>query len=534
MKKVLSVFLILVTVFSLLRYALIANATASVEETIFSTATIGDDFADNRIMVVLSEEASKRRTAYSAVDFSEIGAVKAENLTAEMYDYLVQKQETGSQYDKERVENFKHVLCIELAKSGKENVIAAIKTLQSREDIIYAGPDFVVSKSATPEDPEIDQQWAISNINLNSAWNITTGLPTIRVGVLDTGIASMHEDLCDAYDQYYSVDFTGVGTEGYDYDGHGTRVAGIIGASGDNDTGVCGVCWNVKLVSIQVLDNEGSGFSSTVARGITYAAQNNIPIINLSLAWSGNLIANHYDVALNTIIASYPGLVVCAAGNDEANNDNVTNYPSNYTLSNIIVVGASTQNNEKMSASNYGATSVDVFAPGENIYTTIPTSDYAADHGTSFAAPFVSGIAALILSLHPNLSGAQLRDIIIHSVDVSTAFTGKCVSNGKVNAYKAVTSDLLHTYSTSQCSTSGHSCTHSSCDYVAPHDYDTISRYNTQKHKLTCSYCGHCIYELHQWNSMRTKCLKCGFNPEGSVVLGTGGSIFSSRLHLLE
>ncbi len=427
------------------------GATTDSEETTLSTATLEDDFADNRIIVLLSEAASKRRAAYSAVDFCELGSVKVENLTAEMYDYLAQKQKAGSKSAEERIENFKHVLCVELATAGKENVLAAIKTLEGRDDILYAGPDYVIRTAATPGDPELGNQWAVSNINLTNAWNITTGSSSVTVGVLDSGISASHEDLNGVVDTTLSRDFTGSGGATTDTFGHGTKVAGVIGAKGNNGRGISGVCWNVKLVSLKVIGNNGLGYSSYAYRAIGYATTNDIPILNLSVAWSEDQAGGRYNQVLDTIILNYPGLVVCSAGNDDNNNDVFGYYPSNSALSNVISVGASTQSNAKWvdpidsnKASNYGSWSVDVFAPGYNIQTTYSGNIYSPESGTSMAAPFVSGIAALLLSRNPNLTGAQMKNIIMNSVDVCPALNGLCVTNGRVNAYKAVTSNLLY------------------------------------------------------------------------------------------
>lgn len=230
-----------------------------------------------------------------------------------------------------------------------------------------------------------------------------------------------------------------------------------------------------------MIGDNGIGYSSDVIRAIRYAIDIDIPILNLSFGWSGDDIEERYDPALNTIIDAYPGLVVCCAGNENQNNNSLPHFPSNCSADNLIAVGASTQNNTKWADSNYGSWTVDVFAPGENIATTF-VNGIGSNDGTSLAAPFVSGIAALILSQHPSLSGAQLRDIIMDSADTYTALSGKCVTGGRVNAYKAVTSDLAHTY--------------------------VAHRYTYAKHKCECE-CGDYYYESHTWNDAETMCIEC-------------------------
>ena len=485
-KRFLSILCSLALVFSSFAYAPVVTAvnmaTEDSEAVKISTATIEDDFADNRILVVLNEDTSKRGTVYSTANFSEIKSASVENLTAGMHDYLAPKQKTGSG------ESFRNVLCIELSEPGKENVLNAIKTLEGREDILYVGPDYIIRAETMPSDTYVNRQWAISNIDLDDAWDITTGSSNVMVGILDTGIFYSNNDLTDACNHNLHRDFTGDGL--FDELGHGTQVAGVVGAKGNNGEEICGTCWNVKLVSLKVIGDDGLGYSSDVISAIRYATQIGIPILNLSFGWSGDDIEERYDLALNTAIDGYPGLVVCCAGNDNQNNNTSPHFPSNCSADNLIAVGASTSSNTKWANSNYGSWSVDLFAPGENIHTTFVNGVYS-NSGTSLAAPFVSGIAALILTQHPSLSGARLREVIMDSVDTFSAFNGKCVTGGRVNAYKAVTSDLAHTY--------------------------TVSRHNLMKHKYTCIDCGDCYYENHVWNTQGTACSICGFYPIGDL-----------------
>lgn len=271
--------------------------------------------------------------------------------------------------------------------------------------------------------------------------NYTTGSSNIRVGIIDTGISD-HEDLI------------GNVVEGYDFvnnnsvtndiiSSHGTMVAGIVGASGNNNVGISGINWNVSLVPLQVSNINGEINSAACVKAVEYATETYktnepIQILNFSIgsyeAWS----------ELEDAIRKYPGLFVCSTGNSGGNNDDAYHYPSFYgsslysnPISNIISVGRSDRNDTRPTNSNRGKNTIDLFAPGENIYTTNP-SGYIVNSGSSFAAPHVAGVAALILSKSPNLTTAQLKYAILNSVDKVDNLTDVCVTGGRLNAYKAL------------------------------------------------------------------------------------------------
>ena len=205
-----------------------------------------------------------------------------------------------------------------------------------------------------------------------------------------------------------------------DLSGHGTHVAGIIGAQGNNEIGISGVAWNIRLVSLRVFDSNGYGYLSDVKRAIDFATNENIPILN----YSGGSSSDHNGC--KKAIENYPGLFVCAAGNDNQDNDSHGYFPGNYNFDNLISVGAININgnrptslqwqvdeNGKPQGSNYGATTVDIFAPGDTIVSTVPTSVYSKGYvryeGTSMATPHVTGVAALMLSINPNLTPQQIK-----------------------------------------------------------------------------------------------------------------------------
>ena len=433
------------------------------EEKRYCNATLEDNFADNGVLIVLNKETSMSFKTYTPKDFAETGCKNVAELSKEysayakkQFDSKTIQMQNVSRMDvtlsngmKSEADEYRTILYLELAESGKENVLAAIKKLEERDDILSAEPDYICSVFATPNDPLLGNQWAINNIGLPSAWDITKGSSTVTVGVLDTGIEGTHPDLTNRINKSLCRDFTSgamvVVTNPTDLHGHGTHVAGIIGAQGNNGTGVAGTCWDVRMVSLRVFDAQGNGTISAQILAVDFARGQNIQILNLS--GGGEL----YSSALEQSIKSYNGLFVCAAGNDNRDNDGSKKiYPASLRLPNLISVGATNQSNAKavpgdpgwLGGSNYGAKTVDVFAPGTYILSTYKGGQYLYASGTSMAAPYVAGVAALLLTKNV-CSPSGLKDLIMNNVDTSNALKGLCVSGGKINAQKAVNANLF-------------------------------------------------------------------------------------------
>ena len=262
---------------------------------------------------------------------------------------------------------------------------------------------------------------------------MSKGSASVRVGIIDGGIDFTHPDLTANCNQALSANFTGDGKAASYYTGdHGTRVAGIIGAVGNNQIGIAGVCWNINMVSLRAINEAGEITPSAIGDAVNYAAKNSIFILNISL---GNCLYSEYD---KTAIDNYPGLLVCAAGNESANINVEHVYPACYNLSNMLVVGNSNRNDTMADDSNYGSRHVDLFAPGVGINSTDTSHGYSAASGTSFSTPLVTGVAALIKSYNPALTINQIRYCITQNVDKSSAFTNKCVTGGRLNAYNAL------------------------------------------------------------------------------------------------
>ncbi len=220
-------------------------------------------------------------------------------------------------------------------------------------------------------------------------------------------------------------------TDTSDTAGHGTHVAGIIAASANNGAGVAGIAPDATIRPIKVFTG-ATAYESDIAEGFTYAGQQGIPIVNASLGGNGT------SATIESAMATYPTtLFVVAAGNNGTNNDVQPVTPCVTSLANVLCVGASTMDDTKASFSNYGASTVDLFAPGESIASTYPSPAYKYLDGTSMASPYVAGTAALVASITP-LRGAALANQIKATVDHPAALIGLGVTGGRLNAARAV------------------------------------------------------------------------------------------------
>ncbi len=496
MTKLISLLTAFLLIIALASHSMAASAEteyldiyADSEVKVFSNPTLEDEFADDRILVVLSNDASLEFNDRTADDFSSIDCAKVRDLSRgcgqkikQQYDTLMaaalSRTAVPESVDAEQIGSFNQILCIELEQPGKDNVLAAIEELQRRDDVLYAAPDYVISLSATTNtatnDPNVSEQWALDAIQLSDAWDVTTGSPSVMVGILDTGIDAGHPDLDGRVDSHLSADFTlghiigeEVHTIPNDPMGHGTHVAGIIGAITNNGTGMAGACSGVTLVSLRIFDENGSGYSSNLALAIEYAESNNIPILNFSGRWNLEFTSHEslYNYALDEVIENYGGLFVCAAGNDYSNNDTIDIFPANCHYLHTITVGAGTPANTKAPFSNYGVNTVDIFAPGVDILSCYPTEmcingthdtinsvhediGYHTMSGTSMATPYVTAVAALMLSENPSLTPIQIKHRIMNNCDQYNTLSGYCISGGVVNAYKAVLNACFPTTAT--------------------------------------------------------------------------------------
>ena len=273
--------------------------------------------------------------------------------------------------------------------------------------------------------------------------------------VFDPGDRNLIDDDGNGYiDDFVGWDFYNDDNNPYDdylfnslFPGHGTHVAGIIAASGNNSLGIAGISWGASIMALKVFNGSGlhdQAASAAILEAIQYSIAMQVPISNNS--WGVDAGTTHFDSEALSDMISFAEennqLMVMAAGNtprfSEPNNDSIPVYPASYPHNNIISVAATDAYDSLASFSHFGQTSVDVCAPGLNIYSTIPGGGYDDRRGTSMAAPHVSGVAALLLSQCNTLTYAEIKDRILNNVDTLPQLNGKCVTGGRINAYKAL------------------------------------------------------------------------------------------------
>ena len=235
-------------------------------------------------------------------------------------------------------------------------------------------------------------------------------------------------------DDIHGIDTVNDDSDPMDDDGHGTHCAGTIGAVGDNGMGVAGVNWNVRIMALKFLSAAGSGASSNAMECLEYAVTMGAQITSNS--WGGGPYSAAMEAAIQD--AHDAGvLFVASAGNDGQDTDALPHFPSNYNVPNVISVGATDPTDGRVVtttwASNYGATTVDVGAPGYNILSAVPGQSYAYYSGTSMAAPHVAGAIGLVKSVHPDITVEGLKDLVINTADTKPELQGLWVSNGRLN-----------------------------------------------------------------------------------------------------
>ncbi len=328
-----------------------------------------------------------------------------------------------------------------LSNPSIEKANELLKTLNKDENIIYSEPTIIYKTFYEPNDPLYNKQWGLYVMYLNYAWNISKGNNT-KVCVIDTGIDFYHEDLSENFiEGYDEVD------DDYDIsppvasESHGTHVAGTILALMDNNRGISGVSPNSKLLGCRAFTNSG-GASSDISNCIIWCISKGARVINMSFGSSSEsqIIKEAIDSAYNKNI-----IMVAAAGN--SGNYGVS-YPAKYD--NVISVGALDKDGKKANFSNYGP-ELDFVAPGVEILSTVPyTNQYSFSQGTSMAAPHISGIVALILSINPNLSFNDVYNILkSSSIDIGSNGKDDYYGWGLVHAQRALLNTPQPTFSNS-------------------------------------------------------------------------------------
>jgi uncharacterized repeat protein (TIGR01451 family) len=370
---------------------------------------------------------------------------------------------------------------LRLVHVPRDGSIEPLEALRKRSDVIYAEPNYLRHPLKLPNDPRFSEMWGLKNtgqavdsgghpgkpgndIRAEQAWDVTTGSKSIVVGVVDQGFDVNHEDLKDnvwtnpgeipgngidddgngLVDDVNGWDFAHNDSTVFDYtpptyppadsytgdvDDHGTHVAGIIGASGNNGIGVVGVNWQVSLMSLKFITGE-SGSTGDLLKALSYARMMrqlwtssggtkgaNIRVLNNSYGGDG---FSQAELDAIRVLGDAGILFVVAAGNEGLDNDVFPEYPAGYLATNLISVAASGGGGPRASFSNYGSGTVNVTAPGEHILSTTPRNTYDFFSGTSMATPYVSGSAALVCAANPGISVQRLRSVLLYSGYVAT------------------------------------------------------------------------------------------------------------------
>lgn len=372
-------------------------------------------------------------------------------------------------------DKFSHLLNGKLArlslKSGAD-IEQAIKMISKHPAVKYAEPNYIVRAIGVPDDPSFVDLWGLHNtgqsgglagadIDAVLAWNTSTGDRNVVVGVIDTGVDYNHPDLqANMWVNPGEIAGNGIDDDGngviddihgynantntgdpMDGNGHGTHVSGTIGAKGNNGVGVVGVNWDVSIIGCQFLDANGSGTTAAAIACIDYMTNlklnHGVDVKATNNSWGGGGFSQALKDAIDS--ANDAGILfLAAAGNDAYDNDVTPSYPASYD-SNAIMAIASTDRNDNMSGfSQWGLTSVDMGAPGSAILSTVPDGGYDTYSGTSMATPHVTGTAALVWSLNPDLSAVEMKELLMASGDSNASLTGRTVAGTRLNVASAL------------------------------------------------------------------------------------------------
>jgi subtilisin family serine protease len=346
----------------------------------------------------------------------------------------------------------------------------------STPSILAFEPAIVLRASSLPNDPGFPSQWSLGNtalggygqigadIDATQAWDVTTGSRSVVVGVVDSGIDLDHPDLAaniwtnpgevagngldddhnGFVDDVHGWNFNARTNNVQDGYGHGTHVSGIIGAVGNNGQGIAGINWQVSIMPLRFQDNYGVGDTGGAIAALNYATMMRrdygINIVVTNNSWGGG---TGVSAMLQDAIRAQgeAGIMfVAAAGNSGVNCDVSPRYPACYDMPNTISVAATDRYDTLAGFSNYGATTVDLAAPGAGISSTRPNGTYGSMSGSSQAAPHVSGVVALLAAAKPGISVGQIRAAILGSVDPLPSLAGKTVTGGRLNAAAALAS----------------------------------------------------------------------------------------------
>ena len=352
------------------------------------------------------------------------------------------------------------------------NAINAINKSRAEDGVEFVEPNFIYQHSAITDDTYFSNGslWGMGNTssiygsNAATAWAAgKTGSRAVYIGIIDEGVMNTHEDIAGNFainpyevagngldddgngliDDVNGWDFAGNNNTIFDgaADDHGTHVAGTIGAIANNGKGVVGVNWYVSLLSAKFLGSRG-GTTANAIKAVDYFTDlknKGLNIVATNNSWGGGGFSQALQDAIERANTANV-LFIAAAGNSAINIDASASYPAAYPNANIIAVAALNSNGTIASYSNYGATKVDIGAPGTGIWSTIPksvkgkmTSAYASYNGTSMATPHVSGACALYASIHPGSTAAAIKNAILGSATPTSSLSGKTLTGGRLN-----------------------------------------------------------------------------------------------------
>ena len=387
---------------------------------------------------------------------------------------------THSRIGTKAIREFKVVKGLQRVKLPPGMTVSqALRIFSKVPDVLYAEPNYIVHVFETPNDPRFSELWGLHNtgqtggtpgadIRAPEAWDLTTGSTDVVVAVIDTGINYVHPDLaanmfrnaadCNNdgidddgngfVDDCYGVNVYSTNHSPFvnDDNGHGTHVAGTIGAVGNNTVGVVGINWTTKLLGCKFMGLIGEGSTADAIECLDYVAMmkdRGVNIVATNNSWGGG----GYSQALRDAIDSHRQrgiLFVAAAGNDAANNDTLQTYPCSFDVPNILCVAATNASDGLSSFSNYGKNTVHLGAPGENILSTVPPifpfdiSGYDAFSGTSMATPHVTGAVALIHALYPGIDWRAVKNRILAGGDIVSSL-GQTVTGRRLDVFGALT-----------------------------------------------------------------------------------------------
>ncbi len=433
------------------------TGTASLDWQVFSTSYVGVAGSASAFATDVSDDLRDRgRTPDWTKDHNAdtllVGFRKGRNVTAAATQALHASVGATVAHRYRRIP-------VEVVRVPEGATPQSLASAYMASDLVaYVEPNYRVQATKVPNDPLFGDLWGLENtgqtggaagadISAPAAWDTATGSADVIIGVIDTGIDYTHPDLVGnmwinpspTFGDVHGARWTngdGTVTSGDPMDdhSHGTHCAGTIAATGDDGEGVAGVNWQASLMGLKFLDSSGFGDTADAIAALEYAIDHGAHLTSNS--WGGD----GYGAAMEAMIAQAQAanqLFIAAAGNYTNDNDAVPYYPASYTNPNVIAVAASDHNDNIAAFSHWGATSVDLAAPGVNIVSTVP-GGYDAFNGTSMATPHVSGVAALALSIAPNTPWDVLKGWILDSVDVLPAWSGLTVTGGRLNAHETI------------------------------------------------------------------------------------------------